>query len=108
MAALSVSSLAMKKVAVFGNAGGGKSRLARRLSETAGLPLYCLDMVQFREGRYWPEERGGGKIPDDEYLKVHADIIKREEWVIDGTAAWPRLGNVSLQPTRLFTSTCPC
>jgi len=94
MAALPVSSLAMKRVAVFGNAGGGKSRLAKRLSETAGLPLYCLDMVQFREGRYWPEERRGGKILDDEYLKVHADIIKREEWVIDGygsaASAWER------------------
>jgi adenylate kinase family enzyme len=89
-----VSALAMRKIAVFGNAGGGKSRLARRLAEATSLPLYCLDMIQFRAGRYRPEERGGGKIPDDEYLKIHADIIKRVEWIIDGygsvASAWER------------------
>ena len=34
----------MKKVAVFGNAGGGKSTPAKRLSEISGLPLYSLDL----------------------------------------------------------------
>ena len=29
----------MKKVAVFGNAGGGKSTLARRVAELTRLPL---------------------------------------------------------------------
>lgn len=29
----------MNRVAVFGNAGGGKSTLARKLSELTGLPL---------------------------------------------------------------------
>jgi adenylate kinase family enzyme len=29
----------MKRVAAFGNAGGGKSRLAQRLAELTGLPL---------------------------------------------------------------------
>jgi len=32
----------MQKVAVFGNAGGGKSTLSRKLSELTGLPLYVL------------------------------------------------------------------
>ena len=85
---------AMRKIAVFGNAGSGKSRLARRLAEATGLPLYCLDLIQFRAGRYWPEEKGGGKIPDDEYLEVHADILKRDAWIIDGygsvASAWER------------------
>ena len=40
----------MKRVAVFGNAGGGKSTLARRVAKITGLPLYVLDMMQFREG----------------------------------------------------------
>jgi adenylate kinase family enzyme len=71
--------LAMREIAVFGNAGGGKSRLARQLAEATSLPLYCLDMIQFRDGRYWPEEKSGGRIPDDEYQRIHADIIKRDE-----------------------------
>ena len=35
----------MKRVAVFGNAGGGKSTLARRLAELTELPLYVLDTM---------------------------------------------------------------
>jgi adenylate kinase family enzyme len=76
----------MKRVAVFGNAGGGKSTLARRLSELTNLPLYPLDMIQYRAG--------GGKIPHDEYLKAHADLVRREAWIIDGfgcvASAWER------------------
>ena len=33
----------MKKVAVFGNAGGGKSTLSKSLAEMTGLPLVALD-----------------------------------------------------------------
>jgi adenylate kinase family enzyme len=36
----------MKKVAVFGNTGGGKSTLARRLAELTQIPLYSLDMIR--------------------------------------------------------------
>ena len=36
------------KVAVFGNAGCGKSTLARRVAELTRLPLYPLDTVQHR------------------------------------------------------------
>jgi adenylate kinase family enzyme len=60
----------MRKVAVFGNAGGGKSALARRLAEMTGLPLYTLDIIQFREGRYWPEEQHSGKVSEEEYLHL--------------------------------------
>jgi hypothetical protein len=76
----------MKRVAVFGNAGGGKSTLARRLAELTRLPLYPIDMMQFRAG--------GDAVPHDEYLKVHADLVRREEWIIDGfgcvSSAWER------------------
>jgi adenylate kinase family enzyme len=86
--------VAMKKVAVFGNAGGGKSTLARRLSQISGLPLHSLDLVQFREGRYWPGEKDGGKIPYDEYLKIHSELLAQSHWIIDGygcvASAWER------------------
>jgi adenylate kinase family enzyme len=74
----------MNKVAVFGNAGGGKSTLSRRLAEITGLPLYVLDIIQFRGGRYRPEEKDGGKISIDEYLTIHHDILGRDQWIIDG------------------------
>ena len=76
----------MKKVAVFGNAGGGKSTLARRLAALTGLPLHVIDMMQFRAG--------GAAVPHEEYLAIHADLIGRDEWIIDGfgsvASAWER------------------
>lgn len=38
----------MKRVAVFGNAGGGKSMLARHLAELTLLPLYRFDLIRFK------------------------------------------------------------
>jgi len=76
----------MKRVAVFGNAGGGKSTLARELAGLTGLPLYVLDLIEFRPG--------GERVARDEYLKVHEELIRRDEWIIDGfggrASAWER------------------
>ena len=76
----------MKKVAVFGNAGGGKSTLSRRLAKLTRLPLYTLDMMQFRAG--------GAAVPHEEYLKAHAEVLSKEERIIDGyggvAPAWER------------------
>ena len=76
----------MRKVAVFGNTGGGKSTLARRLAEVTGLTLYPLDRLQYKVG--------GGAIPREEYLKRHADLLARDQWIIDGfgcvASAWER------------------
>jgi adenylate kinase family enzyme len=71
---------------VFGNAGGGKSTLARRLAGLTRLPLYPLDMTQFRPG--------GGEVPHEEYLKAHAEVLRQDAWIIDGfgceASAWER------------------
>jgi len=76
----------MKRVAVFGNAGGGKSTLARRLAALTRLPLYPIDMMQFRTG--------GIAVPRDEFLKAHADVLRQDAWIIDGfegrALAWER------------------
>ena len=66
----------MKRVAVFGNAGGGKSTLAKRLADLTGLPLYPLDRIRFRAG--------GSEVPHEEYLKAHADLLRQDAWIIDG------------------------
>ena len=77
----------MKRVAVFGNAGGGKSTLAKRLADLTRLPLYPLDTIQYRVG--------GGEVPREEYLKAHADLLRQDEWIIDGfgcvASAWERV-----------------
>src|SRR5262249_59604825 len=77
----------MKRVAVFGNAGGGKSTLARRLAELTQLPLYTLDLMQFRAG--------GEAVPHEDYLQAHAELLRQDEWIIDGygglSPAWGRV-----------------
>ena len=76
----------MRRVAVFGNAGGGKSTLARNLAAVTGLPSYPLDLIQFRAA--------GGKVPDEEFAKAHAELLRRDAWIIDGfgstATAWER------------------
>jgi adenylate kinase family enzyme len=76
----------VKKVAVFGNAGGGKSALARKLAEVTRLPLYVVDMMQYRAG--------GVAVPHEEYLKAHAELLRSDAWIIDGfggaKCAWER------------------
>jgi adenylate kinase family enzyme len=76
----------MKRVAVFGNAGGGKSTLARRLAELTRLPLHTVDMLQFMAG--------GEPAPHEQYLKAHAQLLRQDEWIIDGyggiAPAWER------------------
>jgi len=77
----------MKRVAVFGNAGGGKSTLARELAAITGLPLAVVDELQYRAG--------GVKVPHEEYLQAHAMLLASDEWIIDGFGGvkqlWERL-----------------
>lgn len=77
----------MERVAVFGNAGGGKSTLSQRLSEITGLPLYTLDKIQFQPG--------GIAVPEAEYERIHQQILATDRWIIDGFGSiatlWPRL-----------------
>ena len=86
---LYANSLRMRKVAVFGNAGGGKSTLARALAGLTNLPLYPLDMIQYRAG--------GGEVPRDQYLRAHAELLSRDAWIIDGygcrASAWERFAS---------------
>jgi len=76
----------VKKVAIFGSAGGGKSALARKLAEVTRLPLHVVDMMQFRAG--------GAAVPHEEYLKAHAELPRSDAWIIDGfggaKCAWER------------------
>jgi adenylate kinase family enzyme len=76
----------MKRVAVFGNAGGGKSTLARHLAGITGLPLHSVDTIKYKPG--------GNEVPYDEYRRIHSELLRGEEWIIDGfggvPSAWER------------------
>ncbi|HEY9669713.1 MAG TPA: adenylate kinase [Coleofasciculaceae cyanobacterium] len=77
----------MKKVAVFGNTGGGKSTLSKRLSQITGLPLHPLDKIQYQSG--------GKLVPHEDYQHAHQQILATDRWIIDGfgcmETVWLRL-----------------
>ncbi|WP_428311796.1 adenylate kinase [Hydrocarboniphaga sp.] len=77
----------MKKVAIFGNAGGGKSTLAKQLAANTGLPLHALDRLCFRPG--------GDAVAADVYAELHRELLDRSEWLIEGfgslESTWARL-----------------
>jgi adenylate kinase family enzyme len=67
---------AMRKVAVFGNAGGEKSTLSKKLSEITGLPLYVLDKIKYQSG--------GIEVSQEDYRRAHEKILVTDQWIIDG------------------------
>ena len=66
----------MKRVAIIGSGGAGKSTLARRLGEITGLPVVHLDREFWRPG--WTE------TPKPEWRSKVASLVQRDEWIIDG------------------------
>ena len=71
----------MKKVAIFGNSGGGKSTLAHALAQELGLPLYALDKLQYKPG--------GEAVPHEDYLNAHQAVLEQNTWVIEGYGCYP-------------------
>lgn len=64
------------RIAVFGKPGGGKSTLSQQIAAATKLPLHQLDLVQY--------QRGGSRVPDEEFIRRHAEITAQERWVVDG------------------------
>jgi adenylate kinase family enzyme len=66
----------MARILVIGNAGGGKSVLARKLAAKRGLPYHEIDTIVWKPG--WL------MAPQEEYDAAHAALIAGENWVLDG------------------------
>lgn len=66
----------MEKVIIIGCPGAGKSTFARKLKEKTGLPLFYLDMIWHKED--------GTNISRDEFDGKIKEIMKKEQWILDG------------------------
>jgi adenylate kinase family enzyme len=64
------------RIAVIGNAGGGKSRLARMLAVAHDLPYIEIDTLLWRPG--WQ------LVPEAEFAASHTKVLAKPGWVIDG------------------------
>ena len=65
-----------KRVVVIGNAGGGKSVLARKLAAKRDLPYIEIDALVWQPG--WELAK------ENVYEAEHARLIKDERWLMDG------------------------
>lgn len=66
----------MKRVAIVGPGGAGKSRFARALGERIGLPVVHLDHYFWRPG--WVES------PRDEWRERQSELFAGDRWIADG------------------------
>lgn len=73
----------MTRVAVIGNAGGGKSTLCRQLSSARKLPYFPVDKIQWRPG--WR------LVPDNEFATAHKGLLSKPAWIIDGFGPWAEI-----------------
>lgn len=73
----------MNRIAVFGNAAGGKTTLSVRLGRALGIPVYPLDRILW--GPRWVP------LPAEVAEWEHAELIGRERWIIDGFGPWSLL-----------------
>jgi adenylate kinase family enzyme len=65
----------MRRVAVIGCGGAGKTTLARELGDRLGLPVVHVD------GHYW---RGSGARRGGDWSEIHGSLIAGDRWILDG------------------------
>ena len=66
----------MRRIAVIGCSGAGKSTFARHLGAALGRPVIHLDYL------YW---QPGWKKPDrPQWIERNRELVAQEEWIIDG------------------------
>jgi adenylate kinase family enzyme len=70
----------VRRVAVIGNAAGGKSTLARVIAEAHGLPYHEIDAVLWRAD--WTA------VPEEDFRAWHDAVIEGQTWVLDGFGSW--------------------
>lgn len=66
----------MKKVAVIGSPGSGKSVFSRKLGESLELPVIHLD------SHYW--QAGWTPTASEEWDEFLKEQVGKEQWIIDG------------------------
>jgi adenylate kinase family enzyme len=73
----------MRKIAIIGNAGGGKSTLGLRLSAALSIPLHTVDRIQWLPG--WIA------APEADATERLDTIAGQDRWIIDGWGPWPSI-----------------
>jgi adenylate kinase family enzyme len=65
-----------RRISVIGASGSGKSHLARGLAHELGIPFFELDHLR--------NDANGKRLSNEDFSAVVADLVKQDEWIIDG------------------------
>jgi adenylate kinase family enzyme len=66
----------VKRVAVIGSGGAGKSTFARQLGDRTGLPVIHLD------GLFWGPD--WAPMPKPDWIELERNLIAEDRWIMDG------------------------
>ena len=66
----------MKKVAIFGKPGNGKSTLSKKLASATNIKLYPLDSILYKSN--------GEEVDSNSFEEAHENILSLDEWIIEG------------------------
>jgi len=66
----------MKKIAVFGKPGSGKSTISKRLASVTDIPLHPLDSIVY--------QKNGDLVDRQTFDRAHRNILSSDSWIIDG------------------------
>ncbi|MGI9878245.1 adenylate kinase [Vibrio chagasii] len=66
----------MKKIAVFGKPGSGKSTVSKALAAATGLELHQLDSIVYKAN--------GEFVDSAEFEQAHDSMLSSDSWIIDG------------------------
>jgi adenylate kinase family enzyme len=66
----------MKRIAVIGCGGAGKSTLSRQLGAITGIEVIHLDKLHWKPG--WTE------TPKEKWQSINEELVKGDSWIIDG------------------------
>jgi adenylate kinase family enzyme len=72
-----------RRISLVGNAGGGKSLLARELGALLSIPVHAIDDIQW--GPNWSRQ------PLDGVQTAHDAWLAQDAWIIDGWGDWGAL-----------------
>ena len=70
------------RVHITGNAGSGKTTLAKELGEILGINVFGLDKIVWKEN--W------GVTPKEERIHLEQELTRKPEWIIEGVSSAAR------------------
>ena len=73
----------MRRIAILGNAAGGKSTLARHLAKTLEIPHVEVDAL------FWMPD--WSQVAPETYNRDHDEAIAQDNWVMDGVGSLPSM-----------------